>query len=270
MWVIIKGSSELNNLAKIRPNGSVTEYSPDDLVNPEGIAAGPDGNLWATRNGGVVKIPPGNPDAAVATDIDAIGGPQRIIRGPGGKMWTASGDKLISFLPSDPAGFGERTIPDMGARGIATSGGKLWIADFTGVRIVRVTPGGGVKFFKVGDPDEMGPQAVARGPRKGVGYTNQGSDPDTVGRIFKGTNARRTKVPNTDPFGITFAADGRWWVANFLSHNLTILDRQGNARRFRNLPDNSGPRYIAAGPNNTVWVGLETAEKVARIKGVTR
>jgi streptogramin lyase len=77
-------------------------------------------------------------------------------------------------------------------------------------------------------------------------------------------------VPNTDPFGITFASDGKWWIANFLSHDLTILDREGNARRFRKLPDNSGPRFIAAGPDKTVWVSLETSQQIARIKGVKR
>ena len=38
--------------------------------------------------------------------------------------------------------------------------------------------------------------------------------------------------------------------------------QQFDARR---LPDH---RYVAVGPNGTLWVSLETAQKVARIKGI--
>ena len=181
-------------------------------------------------------------------------------------MWTASDDQLVSFLPADPNGFAATTIDGMAARGIASSGGRLWIADFGGQRIVRANPAGGVKLFDVGG----GPQGIARGPRKGAAYTNPGTDPQTVGRIERGRKVRRTAVPNTDPFGITFAADRRWWIANFASDNLTILNREGRARRFRGLPEDSGPRQLTTGPRNTVWVSLEASQQVARIKGVKR
>ncbi len=269
IWVTISGSGLDNTLARIRPNGNVTEYSPDDLVNPEGIVSGPDGNLWATRNGGVVRIPPGDPDAAVAFDIDAIGDPRKIIRAPGGTLVTASDDQLVSFPAADPNDFDATTIDGMSARAVAKSGGNIWIADFHGGdgRIVRVNASSGAtKFYDVGG----GPQGIARGPKQGAAYTNPGTDPQTVGRIEKGKNPKKTAVPNTDPFGITFAPDRNWWIANFASHNLTILTTEGKARRFRKLPDNSGPRELTTGPDKTLWVSLETAGQVARIKGVKK
>jgi virginiamycin B lyase len=263
IWVTISGSGLGNNLARIRPNGTVTEYSPAALVNPVGLGAGPDGNLWLTRNNGVVRVPPGDPNAAQDFDIAAIADPRRIVSGPRVRLWTASADQLVSFPPSDPNDFDASTIAGMSARGIANSGGKLWIADNSG-RIVRTNPSGGVKLYNVGG----GPQEIARGPRRSVAYTNPGSDPQTVGRILPGKNPRKTKVPGTDPFGITFASDRNWWIANFASHDLTILNQKGNARRFRKLPDNSGPRQLTRGPDRTVWVSLETSQQVARIKGV--
>ena len=272
MWVTISGSSDSKNLARITPGGNVTEYEPANLVNPAGITAGQDGNLWFTRNGGVVRVDPGDPEGSNQDfDIDAIGNPQEIIRGPGGKLWTASEDQLVSFAPSDPNGFDAIEIQGAApsARGIANSDNKLFVADFAGKRIVRIAPGGGQKSFGVGSPE--GPQDVTRGPKGSVAYTNQGTDPDTVGRILRGAQrARKTKVPNTDPFGITFGGDGNWWVANFLSSNLTILQPDGDARRLRGLPANSGPRRLAKGPNGTIWVSLEASEQVARIKGVKR
>ncbi len=37
---------------------------------------------------------------------------------------------------------------------------------------------------------------------------------------------------------------------------------------FKDLPNNSGPRYVTAGQGDTLWVGLENADKVAKITGV--
>ena len=64
IWVTISGSGLGNSLAKITPDGTVTEFAPAALVNPVGIGTGPDGNLWLTRLGGVVRVPPGDPDSA--------------------------------------------------------------------------------------------------------------------------------------------------------------------------------------------------------------
>jgi virginiamycin B lyase len=270
MWVTLSGSSEDNTIARIRQNGTVTEFEPVNVVNPIGISAGADGNLWVTRNGGVASFDPADPEGTSQDfDIAAISQPQEIINAQGA-MWTASADQLVSFEPADPNGFTDETIEGTAtsARGIAASGGRVWVADFGDKRIVRIDmESGAQKSFNVGG----GPQDVARGPKNGAAYTNQGTDPHTVGRIVKGRgNARRTKVPDTDPFGIAFAGDGNWWIANFASHNLTILSQKGKARRFRNLPDNSGPRFTAKGPEATVWVALETSQQVARIKGVKR
>jgi virginiamycin B lyase len=231
IWVTISGSSQNNTLARVQPNGTVTEFAPAAVVNPVGITAGPDGNLWLTRNGGVIKVPPADPDSAQDFDIAAITQPQTI----------------------RPA-----------ARGIAASSGHLWIADFGGGRIVRSTPAGDTTFFDVGG----GPQQVAGSPGKQVAYGNPGDNPQTVGRIRPGGSPKETKVPMSDPFGIAFAPDGNWWFAEFAKHALGLLSSGGKVEQFNGLPDNSGPRYLAVGPKGTVWVSLELANKVALIKGV--
>jgi len=263
MWAIV-GSK----LARIRPNGDVTEFAPPELSAPEGITLGRDGNLWLTGNQEVVKVPPSDPEnAAEEFAVAAIGTPQRIVNGPQGKLWTASGDQLVSFDPADPLGFDARTIDDMNARGIAAAAGKIWIVDFGGKRIIRTKPSGGLKSFAVGG----GPQEVATGPKRRAAYTNQGTDPHTVGRIVPGRKPIKNKVDDTDPFGITFAGDGNWWVANFASSNLTKLPSKGKPKqRLNALPDNSGPRHLAPGAKGTLWVSLETSEQIARIKGVKR
>jgi streptogramin lyase len=48
IWVTLSGSGQNNTLARVRPNGDVTEFAPAAVVNPVGITSGPDGNLWLT------------------------------------------------------------------------------------------------------------------------------------------------------------------------------------------------------------------------------
>src|SRR5829696_6615491 len=53
MWVTL---DQTNDLAKITPDGTVTEYNPANVTSPTGITSGPDGNLWVTQNGGVASF----------------------------------------------------------------------------------------------------------------------------------------------------------------------------------------------------------------------
>jgi virginiamycin B lyase len=262
MWVTLSGSGLGNNLARIQPNGNVTEYSPAALVNPVGITSKGD-NLWLTRNGGVVRVPVDDPDNAADFNIAPIGDPRGITKGPQGRLWAASNDQLVDFPANNPLGFDATTINNMAARGIASSGGRLWIADFGGQRIVRADPGGDVKKFNVGG----GPQEVASGPQGSIAFANPGDNPQTVGRIRPGGNAKTTNVPNSDPFGMAFAPDGKWWFAEFAKHKLGKLSTGGEVKQF-DLPNNSGPRYVAVGKQGTLWVSLETSGKIAKIKNV--
>lgn len=262
VWVTISGSSDNNTIARIKPNGSVKEYSPVAVVNPVGITTGPDGDLWLTRNGGVIRVKPNNPDNAQDFDIAAIGSPQAIVSGPQGKLWTASDDQLVSFKPNDPNASDADTINGMSARGITASGGKLWIADFGGQRIVRSTPSGDLKKYNVGG----GPQEVGAGPNGGIAYANPGDDPQTVGRIGSSGGPKTTKAVG-DPFGMDFTA-GKWWISMFAKDQIGVLSQNGDFKRIGGLPNGSGPRQLTTGPGDTLWVSLEQGEKVARIKGV--
>jgi virginiamycin B lyase len=270
IWVNLTNGNNGKNLARIEPDGTVTRYGPTELGmgdNNAGISAGPDHNLWITKpNFGVVRVPPADPSSAKEFAIPAITNARGITQGPEGKMWAASGDQLVSFDPANPAGFAARTITGMDARGIDASGGKLWIADFAGMRIVKADPAGGGKSYNVGG----GPQEVARGPNGSIAYANPGGDPESVGRIKPGSAPKVTDTPMADPFGMTFAEDHRWWIAEFAKSQMGILSPNGDFKQFKDLPEDSGPRNVARGPagSHTIWVGLETSKQVARIKGV--
>jgi streptogramin lyase len=252
-------------IARVTPSGTVTEFDPPNVGTPVGITTGPDGNLWVTQSNEVAKFSPTNPNGAQNFAITGLTDPRGITTGPDGNLWTGSGGNLFKIPPAAPTTFTPFPVL-MGARGIARGGdGRIWVADFLGQRIARVTTAGSATYFAVGG----GPQEVAAGPGTQVAFTNPGASPQQVGRIVPGGIPQTTNVPMTDPFGVTLGPDGAYWIAQFATSKVARLTSAGQVTTLSGLSAGSGPRYIAAGPGNTLWVSLETAKKIARITGVT-
>jgi streptogramin lyase len=261
VWMTLSGGT--NDVAMIDANGVITEYDDPEFNNPIGIAS--DGtNLWVTQLNEVVSFPPGDPTNATATTIVDIGDARAITLGPDGNLWAGSNDNVLKIPPGAPATYDKFNVPGMGARGISASAEFIYVADLNGGRIIRVTPLGATTPIDVGE--DFGPQEVAASPlTEQVAYGNT-APPQVVG-LINGTTATPTPAPGVDPFGMTYGADEAWWIAQFASNNLGRLTATG-AYTTLALPAASGPRQIAAGPNNTLWVGLETTNQVARITGL--
>lgn len=265
MWVTLDGNT--TELARITPAGQVTEFDPVNIENPVGIVEGPDGNMWVTQGGGVAgvaRFSTADPDAAVKFAIPDISDARGITVGPDGNLWTASANNVIKIPPANPTG--ATSFPVIaGARDIATgTDGNLWVADFGTPAIVRVTTAGVPTSHAVSG----GPQAITAGPGGQIAYTDSGANPQVIGRLTVGATPLETPVPDTDPFGIAFGTDGAYWIANFLSNDLGRLTTGGALTKLTGFSANAGPRRIAVGASNTLWVTLDTAEKVARVTGV--
>ncbi len=250
------------------PAGVVKEFDAANISNPVGIAAGPDGNLWVTQSGGVASFSPADPTNATATPIASLADPRAITPGPDGNLWTASGDQVYKVPPANPAGFQQFAVTGMGARGISAGPSLLWIADFGGKRIISMKTDGSVaKAYAAAG----GPQEVAAGPGQQVAFGDPTATPQQIGRINPPNNALTRNLPSmTDPFGVTFGADGAYWFAQFAVNTLGRLTPSGAYTTLSGLPAASGPRYLTTGPNNTLWVGLETSHQVARVTGVSK
>ena len=266
-WVAIGGMQD--TVARVKPNGDVKKYEIPELDQAGGVALGPDNHIWFTvANEGVVELNPGNPENVTEHDIAEVGDARGITAGPQGKLWVSSDDQLIAFKPNNPAGYDFRTINGMGAREIASSGGKLFIADFAGGRVIKVTPDGNelddatVKRYDV----EGGPQGISGGPNGSAAYTNPGTDPQTVGRLSSDGHPKTSNAPMTDPFSIQFMSDGKFWFTEFAPDRMATLSQNGDVQNRNGLvPNNSGPRYSAKGKNGILFVGLEDIDKIAII-----
>lgn len=265
MWMTLASNNEV---AKITPAGVVTEFDNDSLTGAVGIVAGPDGKLWVTLSTKVVRFDPATPTTpAPAGDVFPadIVQPQTIVNGPDGNLWTASADKVLRITP---AGVVTPFTVLTGARGIASAGGLLWVADFAAQEIVSVTTAGVPTRYPVGPG---GPQEVAAGLGGQVGFTNPGA---RAGRLVAGGSPLQTDTaPVSDPFGIAFGADAAYWFAQPFRNNLGRLTADGVYTEVGDFGPDAGPRYVAAGPGNTLWVALQglngnDAKKVARVSGL--
>jgi virginiamycin B lyase len=266
IWLTVQDAT--NDVARITPEGAVQEFDLPDIAGPVGIAS-QGGRLWVTRTNGVASFAPGSPtttDEAFtsATMTDARG----ITRGPDGNLWAVSGANVVKIVPAaDPA-----TPPTftgfpvlVGGRQIVAGGnGNLWATDFNGDRIVSVTTAGapapGSPYNGAGDP-----QGIAAGPGNQIAFVDQAG---RVGRITPGGAPQFRPIAGTDPFGVGFGADGAYWIAQFATNNLGRLTPSGQYSTLGGFTAGSGPRELTRGPNNTLWVTLDTSNKVARVTGV--
>ena len=146
-----------------------------------------------------------------------------------GNLWTASGDKVIKFPAANPAGFTSYAATGvLGARWI-TSGtdGNLWVADFGGQQIVRVTTGGVGTAFPTGG----GPQGVVGGPGSQVAYSPHRRTADRRAGQAPGS-PQTTDTPLSDRSASRTAATGAYWFAQFATNDLGRLTPGGEYSRL--------------------------------------
>jgi streptogramin lyase len=283
VWFTLDGPA--THLGRITPDGTVTEFDTPLSVQLKGITAGPDGNLWATTSGAIVKIPPADPAAAVSFQESNISTPSDITAGPDGHLWTGSGAHVIEIPPDNPGngvGHGDEThngiLNGVDPRGITTgSDGNLWIADNNAMTpddsaIVRFNTNGQV----VGTPAKPGgglqQTQIAAGPAGQLAFTQPVNTPQRIGRVDFAGNIQFTNMPAGvgDPTGIVFGNDGAYWSANFGVDKLRRLTPAGDLTEpLAAFTAGSGPRYLAKGANDTLWVSLEQGQKIAKVTGVS-
>jgi virginiamycin B lyase len=259
VWVVLSGT---NDVAKVAPSGDVQKFDVAALGGATDITVGPDRNLWVTTTAGVARFSPADPGAATPFTEANLASAQGITTGPDNNLWVAKDDKVYKVPPGDPTNETPFPVTGMSARGIASSGGLLWVADFGGKRVISVTTVGVTTPYDVAGG---GPQEVTGGPGTQIAYTNPNNE---LGRISQGGAAQEKITGAVDPFGIVLGTDGAYWSAQFASHDIGRLTTDGQYSTLGGLSATSGPRHITTGANNTLWVSLETAKKVARITGV--
>lgn len=260
VWVTLDGAGR--DVARITPGGEVKEFNLE-AVTPSGIAVGPEGRLWITRNGAVVSFDPADPvGTKQLTPIASIGTQHSIVLGPDGNLWVATNEKLVQIPPAAPLTAKDFPVPGLAPKDIDVAGALLVVADFG--RILSATTAGVTTEFKVGGQA----QGVAGGPNGQYAFTQPVAAPKEIGLLSPTAAPIIRSAEGTDPFGIALGADGAYWSPEFISDGLTRITTDGELSALIGFAKASGPRQIAAGPGNTLWVTLEMTKKVGRVSGV--
>jgi virginiamycin B lyase len=181
---------------------------------------------------------------------------------------------LAAFGGSAAAGVIEFPLPSAVTQpaGIVTGpDGNLWLTDFAGSRIWRMTPAGiGTEFVLAAG---RGPLGIALGPDGKLYFTERLAD--SIGRIdpLAGDTAAiqasivEFAVPGagSGPHGITAGPDGNLWFTEFGADQIGRLTIGGVIFEFPAGPPGGGPAGITVGPDGALWYTVATASQIGRM-----
>lgn len=211
----------------------VTEFSAGITVGArlDGIAPGPDGNVWFTASSNPARI-------------------GRIT--PGGTVNEFSNGLTANSDPTDIA-----AGPD----------GNLWFAGQAGNLIGRITPAGAVTEFSAGITTGAQPSSIVAGPDGNLWFTERGKD--TIGRITTGGLVSEFSVgisTGARPLSIVAGPDGALWFTESLGDRIGRITTSGAVTEFSvGISKGATPTDIAAGPDGNLWFTESDAHRIGRI-----
>jgi virginiamycin B lyase len=264
LWFGVTDNSGTNDLARITPAGAIT-YFQLGAVNVGTLVTGPDGNLWATIDTGVAKIPTTDPTTLTTYDIPGFANAQGIAVGPDNNLWAAAGDNVYRVPLAAPTTATPFNVAGMGARQVAATADRIWVVDFNG-KVHAFQTDGTFTSVDVGG----NPQGIAAGPGGQVLYSNPEAGANHAARLVLGGTPEKTPLPATDPsFSVAFGADDAYWVGLFLTREMARITPAGELTTYGTFPAPYLPRYVAAGPGDSIWVSLQNPGNSGAIGLVT-
>ena len=223
-------------------------------AQPQGITAGPDGNLWfAERDGRIGRITPLGVVTEFSTGISANAAPTGITAGPDGNLWftEANGDRIGRITP-----LGVVTEFSIGITAGATpygitagADGNLWFTEQNGNRIGRITPLGVVTEFSTGISANAAPTGITAGPDGNLWFTEYNIN--RIGRITPlGVVTEFSAGISSDalPQGITAGPDGNLWFTEVNGDRIGRITPLGVVTEFSAGISAGGPAPSASRP----------------------
>jgi streptogramin lyase len=233
IWFTEQSNNSIGRIDSSNPTAP-DSFGGLGLIDPRGIAVGPDGNLWVS-------------------DADASGN-KVVLVSPAGT--------LVDTVPL-PAAFNARNIaqgPD----------GNMWIAGFANNKIARITVSGTTRTLDPPNgfdvPGGVTPLDLIAGSDGNIWYTAQGT---TVGRMTPSGTATNFTSQGVDPFGITIGPDGAVWYAEFQADAVGRVDfSNGSTTHITGMTTGAGPRYVTSGPGDSLWFTEDNGNRVGRVTGI--
>ncbi len=261
----------------------ITEFPlPIAESYPNGIAAGPEGNLWFTEPG-TARIGRITPSGQV-TEFplpDSSGEPMAITAGPDANLWFTepNRDTLGRITPAGqveefplPAGEEPQQITDGGD-------GDLWFTETRddqgarepeeptagerGDKIGQITPSGVLTEFQLPEPRPLEyarPSSITDGPDGNLWFV--ASAAKKIGRITPSGQTTYFSV-RQEPYGITAGPGGDLWFTELFANcssesklegsKIGRITISGKVTEFPLPSLESDPFAITAGPDGNLW-----------------
>jgi len=228
---------------------SFTQYPTSG--DPAGIAAGPDGNLWFTKNnaGNIGRITL----SGVVTEFaipTAASGPTSIARGSDGNLWFTEGSagKIGRMTPAGSVT--EFTLANSSSSPnsiVSGPDGNLWFTEYAVGKIGRITPAGVITEFQT--PSD--PSFIAPGADGNLWFTERlGNHVDRI--TPGGVITQFATLTMSRLVAITAGADGNLWFISDIDDKIGRITTSGSVTEFH-LPGTARGEALAAGPDGNVW-----------------
>jgi len=207
-----------SQVARITPQGVITEFLTPTFSFPIGITAGPDGNIWFTElianKIWRLELPSRNLTSfPIPTENSS---PNDIIVGADGNLWfTEGGGGKIGRITTSGVitEFGSGlTLPFSIANG---PDGNIWFTQRFTQQIGKITPTGQFTFYPIPSTAEQ----IAPGFGNNLLFTEFGSN--RVAKITTdGVVTESPEIPNSGPTGIVTGPSRQVWFLGYASNRV--------------------------------------------------
>jgi streptogramin lyase len=232
---------------------------------PQGITAGPDGNLWFAESMGGNRIGRITPTGAITDFTGLTGAPFWIASGPGGSLWvTEPSANVIAKLSTAGAMLGEFTVPTSGSfpdQIAPGADGNLWFTEYNNNQIGRITPAGVITEFPISAG--AGPTAIIAGHDGNLWFTEQAGD--RIGRITTAGVVTEFGPVGSMPAGMAAGPDGNVWFTEYAGNQIGRITMAGVVTEFAVTTAGSAPASIATGSDGNLWFTEDAADKIGRM-----
>ena len=269
----------LTGSALAAPLGQTNDFAtPTTSSGPEGIAAGPEGNLWFTERS-ASKIGVINPVTHATSDFatpTASSIPAGITVGPEGNLWfTEEGANKIGEINPLTHATSEFATPTASGWpfGIAAGPeGNLWFTERAVSKIGVINPITHATSDFATPTASSEPVGIAVGPEGNLWFME--ANASKIGEINPVTQATAdfaTPTASSSPFGIAAGPDGNLWFTEVGPSKIGEINPVTHATAdFATPTASSFPRWLTAGPDGNIWFTEEEKGKIGEINPVTQ
>jgi streptogramin lyase len=282
VWFFQQDGTAGDYIDKITPGGIITRkrLKTPPYRAPEGIALGPDRNIWFTEtaNSSVARVTPDGDVSEYRLPRHGTA-PWGITGGPDGNVWFTQPDFAIdhgagygAFGKVTPTGIVtdyQYKIPAGSAPGsfdpvpltIATGAdGNLWYAEVVTGAIGKMTTSGVRTDYPLAPG--ASPMGITAGPGGNIWFVEAGLG--SIAEITPSGVITSFRVPGSSSLGnITTGPDGNLWVTDY--SEVWRVTPSGAVTGFPTPTQPSGVGGITAGPDGNIWFAEYGVSQIGKI-----